>query len=282
MVDWPSFINPKDLAPGDSTPHPALPAGLVLHTVESPADPFFETAFMLLDDYFGEKGEMETRNVIADRLAWKPTAPFHGYGMLYNLMLLLKDGECVGLRDHTAVVLPESGSVVVHLSHVLIVPEWRRKGLAAILRTIPVITARNCAKAVGRPEAPVTLFCEMEPIDLTIPENRIRRKSYENAGFKAIGHQTGYMQPDFRPEAEIEADPVGPKPILFDILYRRVGLEGAHSIGGAEVLDSVEKIYAMYSRGFREKDMRPCLDWLNHFRTTAAVEYILHAPTEVP
>ena len=282
MSRWPAFLQPGDLAPGDATPHPGLPEGLELHGVTSSGDPLFETAYALLDEEFGAKGEMETREVIESRLAWDPTKPVNGCGLKYDLMLLMVGNECVGLRDHTAIYKPGASDVVVHLSHVLVIPKWRRKGLAAILRTLPVITARNCAKAVGKPDLPVTLFCEMEPIDLSIPANKIRRTSYESAGFLAIGAGLGYMQPDFRPPSAIDADLFGSKPILFDILYRRVGREGAHTISGADVLASVESIYAMYSAGFRAKDMAPCLRWLDGFRAHARAEYTLYPPTAVP
>lgn len=282
MTSWPHFIEARDLAPGDSTPHPALPDGLRLHIVESPADPLFETAYSLLDEEFGAKGELETREVIAARMKWNPKKSAGGCRMLYHLMLLLKDGECVGLRDHTAITSDGCDAVVVHLSHVLVVPKWRRMGLASILRTVPVITARKCAELTGKPGAPITLFCEMEPIDLAIPANKIRRTSYGGAGFRAIGAGIGYMQPDFRPASVIDKDPKGSQPIPFDILFRRIGRESETSISGREVVADVELIYAMYSTGFRDSDMAPCYRWLNDFKTSYAPEYTLFPPTEVP
>ena len=282
MSHWPKFISQQDLAPGDSLPHPALPKGLSLHVVESPEDPLFETAYKLLDEEFGAKGEMETRDVIISRMSWKPTQLLNGCGMLYNLMLLMLGDECVALRDHTAITRPDCDEVVVHLSHVLVVPKWRRKGLAPILRTIPVVTAHTCAAAIGRPEAPVTLFCEMEPIDLTIPANKIRRTSYEQAAFTALGAGLGYMQPDFRPFEAIDADPAGPKPIPFDILLRRVGMEEKINIMHERVVTNVELIYAMYAVAFRAKDMAPCYKWLEDFKKRPVTTYKLYPPTEVP
>ena len=282
MSHWPEFIQESDLAPGDRTVHPQMPEGIALHTVASREDPLFETAFALLDEEFGAKGEMETREVLARRLAWRPDTPVCGRRMLYELMLLVKDGECLGLRDHTAIASEELPEIVVHLSHVLIVPKWRRRGLAQILRTLPVVTAHRLAAALGRPDAPVTLFCEMEPIDLAIPANRIRRTSYEGAGFLSVGHEIGYRQPDFRPPETIDADPGGAKPILFDILFRRVGREEERALSGADLAASIASIYAMYAAGFRRKDMQGCLDWLAAFRNSAAPHYPLRSPTFAP
>ncbi|HNX05516.1 MAG TPA: hypothetical protein PKI32_08435 [Opitutales bacterium] len=281
MSHWPQFIAKEDLAPGDSSPHPALPRGLKLHVVESPADPLFETAYKLLDEEFGAKGEMETREVIKARMSWNPAKPQNGCGMLYNLMLVMVGDEIAAIRDHTAIMRADYEEVVVHLSHVLVVPKWRRKGLAAILRTIPIITARKCATLLGKPEAPVTLFCEMEPIDLTIPANKIRRISYEQAGFLALGSRLGYMQPDFRTFEAIDADPTGPKPILFDILLRRVGRERKLSVGAEFVIADIELIYAMYAVGFRAKDMEPCTRWLEGFKKRTETSYHLYKPTLV-
>lgn len=282
MASWPKWIDPRDFAKGDSAPHPALPDGLLLHVIESSADPLFETAFKLLDEEFGAKGEMETREVIRNRMELRPVKPVNGCGMLYNMMLLMVGDEVVAIRDHTAIMRTDYDEVVVHLSHVLVTPKWRRKGLAAILRTLPVITARKCADALGKPEAPITLFCEMEPIDLTIPANKIRRASYDQGGFNALGAGLGYMQPDFRPFEAIDADPTGPKPIPFDILLRHVGLEEMTSVGSQKVIADVELIYAMYSVAFRAKDMAPCFKWLAGFKKRTDASYKLYPPTLVP
>jgi hypothetical protein len=282
MPNWPDFIHQSDLAPGDATPHPALPEGIALHVVASPDAPLFETAYRLLDEEFTHKGELETRAVLAERIAWQPTIPVNGCGMLYNLMVLTVNGEVAAMRDHTAISRPDAPEIVVHLSHVLIVPKWRRMGLAQILRTLPVMTARECAKAIGRPDAPITLFCEMEPIDLSIPANRIRRTSYEEAGFRAVGHQLGYTQPDFRPFALIDADPDGAKPIPFDILYRRVGREWQPTISGDDIAASARMIYAMYAAAFRAGDMVACHHWLDTFTAHHEPVYPLYPPTAVP
>jgi hypothetical protein len=281
MSHWPRFIAPEDLAPGDSSPHPALPKALKLHVVESPCDPLFEAAFLLLEGEFGAKGEMETRSVLAQRLLWNPVVPQNGCGMLYNLMLLMVGSEIVALCDHTAILRADYEEVVVHLSHAFVTPKWRRKGLAAILRTVPVVTARRAATLLGRPEAPVTLFAEMEPIDLSIPANKIRRTSFERAGYWALGAHLGYLQPDFRTPEAIDADPAGPKPLPFDIVLRRVGRERKTTIGAKHLIADIELIYAMYATGFRAKDMEACQKWLETFKARPGTSYPLYKPTLV-
>jgi len=282
MTDWPNFIDPDDLAPGDSKPHPNLSEGIGLHIVESPGDPLFDLAFRLLDEEFADAGEMETREVLEKRLLWHPSRPANGCRLLYRIMMLFVDDECVGLRDHTAILRDDFPDVVVHLSHVLVLPKWRRKGLATILRTLPMATAKECARLSGRSGAPVTLFCEMEPLDLTIPANRIRRLSYGKAGFLSAGSHLGYSQPDFRAPALIYADPQGTRPVPFDFLLRRAGREDETTVPASAIVGYVELIYAMYGVGFRQQDMRPCLRWLADFKTRPDQFYPLFPPTEAP
>lgn len=282
-MPFPPFIAPADLAPGDTVPHPDLPTGLRLHVVQSPADPLLELGFGLLTDEFGAAGEMETRDVIERRLGWQPQVPIAGgYRLLYQMMLLFVGDDCVGLRDHTAITHNSGPEVVVHLSHVLVPRKWRRRGLAPILRTLPMLTARELARSVGNPEAPITLFCEMEPADLRLEAHRVRRMSYEKAGFRAIGPQLGYMQPDFRSPESIDSDPQGTRPIPFDFLLRRVGREAETSAPHAQVVHAIDLIYAMYAQSFRPQDMRPCLRWLAGLRASPMTAHPLHPPTQVP
>ncbi len=282
MPDWPTFIDTADLAPGDALPHAELPPDLRLVVANKPDGAEFETGFRLLEDYFRAAGEMETRPVLERRMRWDPAKPEGRECLLYQMMLLYCGDECVAIRDHTAIMREGVEDVVVHLSHVLVLPQWRRRGLAAILRTLPVSTARECARRAGRATAPVTLFCEMEPRDPAQPANIIRRRSYEGAGFKALGAHLGYMQPDFHAPAEIDADPAGTRPIPFDFLLRRVGREDAPGVPAVELVSSVDLIYSMYGKGFRDSEMRPCLEWLDCFRARPDRYYPLYLPTLAP
>jgi len=279
MPDWPTFIIKEDLAPGDQAPHPNLPEGIELLRVESSRDPLFEEAYSLLNKQFGAANEMESRKVISRCLEWRAESPDKdGFAMRYE-MLVLKVGDAVAaVRDHSVIV--SRGEVTVHLSHVLVLPEWRRRGLASLLRTLPVTCAHRVAAEAGVPEAPVSLFCEMDPLDLTVPANRIRRVSYEKAGFLAIPPQHGYMQPDFRSPALIDADPQGPCPVPLDLLFRRVGREDEQEISGKEVLGHVERIYRMYGRNFHPDHMTPCRRWFEGFRITCPDSFPLLPPTE--
>jgi hypothetical protein len=145
---------------------------------------------------------------------------------------------------------------VVHLSHVLVDPAWRRTGLAGWLRAWPIQAARACFAAAGlAADSPITLVAEMELPDAGFPHRMIRLKAYEKAGFlKVDPAQVRYFQPDFRPPAEIDASG-GPWPLPFCLILRRVGRERDQAIPGTEVRQIVECLYQIYGTGFRARDM---------------------------
>jgi hypothetical protein len=63
-----------------------------------------------------------------------------------------------------------------------------------------------------------------------------------------------YLQPDFRPAAEIDATGLAPLPLV--LIVRRVGVEGEERLPGAEVCAIVGALYRMYEQHLRERDMR--------------------------
>jgi GNAT superfamily N-acetyltransferase len=237
-----------DLAPGDAR-------SLELDSREHPQ---LAGAYEKLWVEFGAAHEMEAREVIERRLAWHPAERIGGCWLRYEMILIRRRGEFVAVRDHTAVVTRPGGvaQAVVHLSHVLVEPAWRRTGLAGWLRAWPIQTARACLAAAGFPEdSSITLVAEMEHPDAPFPNRMIRLKAYEKAGFQKVDHGVvKYFQPDFRPAAEIDASG-GPRPLPFGLIVRRVGREQERFIRGAEVREMVECLYRMYGTGFREQDM---------------------------
>jgi GNAT superfamily N-acetyltransferase len=177
--------------------------------------------------------------------------------MRYDLMVV-RDiaGAFVAARDHTAIA--DAEQVVVHLSHALVDPSWRRSGLAGWLRALPLQTARACLQRGGfSPEVPITLSAEMEYLDGEDEARAIRLSAYERAGYKKIDPAIiDYHQPDFRPREVIDASG-GPLPLRFQLIVRRVGREGEERISGAEVRTIVQRFYSMYGQECRVADMEP-------------------------
>lgn len=278
MLDWPSFIDPCDLAPGELIPHKNLPPDIELCRVEPADASLFELAYQLLEKEFNLANEIETREVLMDRLGWR-VDPVDRGGILmdYELLVLKVAGEIAAVRDHSAIV--SQGEVTVHLSHVLVLPQWRRSGLATLLRTLPVTFARRIAALAGVPDPFVTLFCEMDPYDPTSAIHQIRRASYEKAGFLSIPSGHGYLQPDFRSTASIHSDPNGPRPVALDLLFRRIGRENETQINRTELIAHISRIYQMYGRNIAPEHMASYLAWFEKFREHPHEAYPLLPPT---
>lgn len=272
-------MRPEDLAPNDRKSLERDWSGVELHRIDSLEHPLFRVAYDALWKEFGERREMETPEVLAKRMAWEPQERHEGCALKYRLFLIMHGEEIVAVRDHTAIVPPSNDGCVVHLSHALVLPDWRRSGIAGWLRALPVTTARNTLRAVGLPEElPITLVGEMEPLDENEPATVVRLKAYENAGYQKVDPKAvPYLQPDFRPPEEIERSG-GARPLRLNLVIRRVGRENETTIRGREVRSMVEALYRMYAVGFRAQDMAPLFEALKDYPSEDA-EIALLAPT---
>lgn len=242
----PSLLTRDLLAPGDQKSASLDPAQFEWNRIRSASDPLFETTYAALWAEFGATHEMESREVIAARFRQDPS-------MRYEMLLARKDGAIAAIRDQTAIWF--EGEVIVHLSHLLVAPEWRRSGLAGWMRAASLLTAKELAAGHGEPRAAITLVGEMEYDDGIDPRRAVRLTAYERAGFLKIDPASvRYVQPDFRPPTEIDASG-GAKPLPFQLIIRQVGLESARSIAGAKVRRIVRALYAMYGAQFRPQDM---------------------------
>jgi GNAT superfamily N-acetyltransferase len=242
----PSLLTPDLLAPGDHKSASLDPAQFQWTRIRSIADPLFEAAYTALWNEFGAAHEMETREVLSARFRQGPS-------MRYEMVLAQRDGVIAAIRDQTAIWF--EGEVIVHLSHLLVAPGWRRSGLAGWMRTVSILTARDIASEHGQPDATITLVGEMEYDDGTDPRRTVRLTAYERAGFLKIDPASiRYFQPDFRPPTAIDASG-GPRPLPFQLILRQVSREHERAISGAKVRRLVRALYAMYGAQFRPQDM---------------------------
>ncbi len=259
-------MNPADLAPGDAKCAGLDWAGYELHRIRSTSDPLFSTAYDPLWQEFHASNEIEQPEVLADRMRWNPAALANGIALFYELLLVTKNGEFVGVRDHTAIVRPESGAAVVHLSHNLVVRPFRRSGIAGWLRALPIQTARTCLAAQNLSAASqIYLIGEMESADPANEARTVRLLAYENAGYRKVDPAAvNYLQPDFRTPAEIDASR-GPRPVPLNLLVRKVGRESETAIRASTVRGITTCLYKMYAREFRPQDMECIWKNLEHF-----------------
>ena len=260
------WMIPKHLAPGDAKSLEGDWAGMELHRITSAEDPFFEMAFGALCAEFGDAGEMEQASVIARRLQWLPEQLINGASMQYALQLVTHAGEFVAVRDHTVIILESEPRAVVHLSHNLVAPEWRRSGIAGWMRALPVATAMDSLQSLRLPiTSPITLIGEMEHFDPTRSATLVRLAAYEKAGFKMVDpSRVSYLQPDFRDPSEIDLSS-GPQPLPLTLMLRRIGREAEDFVGGAEILHGVKALYKMYASEFRAADMHQVYESLKAY-----------------
>ena len=268
----PSLLTPDLLSPGDQKSASFDPAQFTWNRIRSADDPHFETAYAALWAEFGAAHEMETREVVAARFIASPA--------MRSEMILARVGETIAaVRDQT--VMWFEGEIIVHLSHLLVAPEWRRSGLAGWMRAVAILSARAMACAHGKPDAAITLVGEMEYDDGSDPRRSVRLLAYERAGFRKIDPRAvRYFQPDFRPHSEIDARG-GARPLPFQLILRRVGRETESTMNGADVRRIVRALYAMYGAQFRPGDMAHPALRLDAYPPENA-EVALIAPTDAP
>jgi GNAT superfamily N-acetyltransferase len=250
LLQDPKFIQAADFAPGDRCKIVDCWAESELHRIQSVEDPFFEVAYSLLWKQFSPASEMEIRSVIERRLGRRkhPSKP-GDTRTFYEMALVLSKGEPVAVRDHTVILPADSAhaaTTIVHLSHNLVLPAWRRSGVAAWMRAFPAASARElCAQAglAGR----IILAAEMEPMNPDDEARCVRLAAYEKAGFRKVDPSAvTFWQPDFR-DAETIAS-TGFQPIPLHLVLRFCDADEAREVSGWQLLEVIDALYAMYSR----------------------------------
>jgi GNAT superfamily N-acetyltransferase len=277
-----NWMIPSDLAPGDTKSLQRDWSGMDLQCIESADDAAFDAAFGALWAEFGANNEVEQPTVLSRRLLWRGHELVQGCALRYRLMLLTSAGKFAAVRDHTAIVREGIEGAIVHLSHNLVSPEWRRTGLAGWLRALPIQTARECLSAQRRRvDSPITLVGEMRFLDRNDPATLVRLKAYEKAGYQMIDpRKVKYLQPDFRAPGEIDLSG-GPRPLSLALIVRRVGREKESSISGAEIAGLVEALYRMYAVTFRQRDMAPLIESLQAYPAPDEVIDLLPPATDL-
>lgn len=175
---------------------------LRLEEVRDPRGASFDQCFAMLEAFFGPRGEMEERAALERFVAERVIAYGDGLEGTYHLVGAWAGDELVGVRDCYVDLDRQNGFSIVALSHAYVAPAWRRSGLGAILRALPVTLARAVQnERLGR-VVPTLVAAEMEPVDPDNPDTIIRLIAYGRSGFSVLDPQRfRYSQPDFRCEA---------------------------------------------------------------------------------
>jgi len=243
-----------------------------VHRVQGVDDPWFDTGYSLLNQYFGEREEMETRDIITRRLAWNPASAEGDMALMYEMVVILDEDEDVAAVGDYSVVLSRSEiaagqAAVVHLSHIWVNPHKPGRGI--VNRHMFELTRAAATRALiraGLPEnAPITLAAEMEPPTAGNDERIRRIKRFLLAGLRLVEPALiDYMQPDFRPPAVID-NSGDSQPLHLVLMLRRMGRENEDSTCAGEIRHIVQCLYHMYAQGIRPREMMPVLQSLESY-----------------
>jgi GNAT superfamily N-acetyltransferase len=186
----------------------------------------FDEAYRALEAVFGPRGELERREVLSAWLEGRFSRPDGSMVIRYHLLVARdRDGRLAGVRDTLMTLDREARRCVALLSHALVLPAFRRTGLAALLRAAPVALARRALAEAGLlgEGAEILAAAEMEAVDPDDRDSVVRLFAYARAGFWAIPPAVlPYAQPDFRDVAALGVEPV---PVPLVPVLRQVGEE---------------------------------------------------------
>lgn len=259
---------------------------LTVHRVQGVDDPWFDTGYSLLNQYFGVRDEMETREVIERRLAWNPADTQHDIALMYEMVVIVDhDGDIAAVGDYSVMLsrsaIIEGQAAVVHLSHIWVNPHKPGRGIVnRHMFELTTDAAKRALTRAGLPEhAPSTLAAEMEPITAGNDERIRRIKRFLLAGLRLVDPGViDYLQPDFRPPAVIDSSGDS-QPLHLVLMLRRIGREQEDSTCVGEIRHIVQCLYHMYAQGIRPQEMTPVLQSLESYpRHDLAVKLLSRVP----
>jgi GNAT superfamily N-acetyltransferase len=195
----PLSVDPQDLAPREQDRVAAALARVRLHELHDPGSAAFAAAYAMLAEHFLAAGELEDRDHLAHLVAAPALQYAPGVAGTYHMIAAWAGDRLVGVRDCYIDIDRVAGLCLVALSHICVAPDWRRTGLAAALRGLPLGLARRAVHAaVGRP-LPTLVVAEMEPADPDDPATVVRLLAYGRSGFAVLDpRRVRYSQPEFR------------------------------------------------------------------------------------
>lgn len=233
------MVDPADVAAPDRDRVATVLRRVRLEEVRDADSRAFHAAYDLLATAFYDSGELEERETLAGfvRDRWLRYSP--GLEGIYHLVTAWDGDTLVGVRDCYVDVDAEARVCVVGLAHVYVTPAWRRTGLAAALRAVPITLARSASHSAG---LPTLVVAEMEPVDPADPETVIRLLAYGRAGFGVFDpRRLRYSQVEFR---DLEGAAHTAQPMLA--VVRPMGVESLTP----EVVASFPRIFYATHRGF--------------------------------
>jgi GNAT superfamily N-acetyltransferase len=248
----------RDLEPGDAKARAAIER-FRIRRVTSAESADFAAGYGALWDEFGRRGELERREVVERWLA-RGAAGIVGEGLHWQYHLLVARDETAslaGVRDCHVTVDVARLECVIYLAHTLVLPDFRRGGLASLFRAAPLTLARRALADLGVASADVLLAAEMEPAERAASDTLVRLVAYGKTGFRVVPPAVlPYCQPDFRDLAAI-GEAARPLPLLA--VVRWIDHPDAAALPARLCEAYVRHLYAVFSTHCRATDLTPSL-----------------------
>jgi GNAT superfamily N-acetyltransferase len=188
-----------DVAPLDRAKAESACQRFQLREVQGPDDPAFGAAYDMLASFFLAQGELEERDALAGFLRQRVLTYSEGVDGTYHLVTAWEGERLAGVRDCYVDLDRHLGVSMVALAHAFVAPEYRRTGLAALLRALPVTLARRIQQERLGKTLPTLLIAEMDPADPERPDSVVRLLAYGRSGFSVLDPQRmRYSQPELR------------------------------------------------------------------------------------
>ena len=234
MNDEPNLFDLADVHTAESMDKVALAQQrFSLHAVTHPGDPAFDEAYRAMDAFFGPRGELERRETLQNLLREPECIVHENYEIRYHVVVARDGGgELAGVRDCFVIMDAAARVCLVFLSHAIVLPPYRRSGLAVMMRSFPATLGRRAAARRFGSEgaADLMLAAEMEPIAPSDPDTVVRLLAYGRSGFSVIAPDyLPYLQPDFR---DLKAPGVVPQPVPLLAVIRWMGHENEEHLPG--------------------------------------------------
>lgn len=234
-------VDLADLAPLDAAKGAAAAERFRLVDLADGDDPAFDACWELLAGEFLARAELEDREVLRGFLRQRTLTYGGGRHGTYHMIAAYEGDRPVGARDCYVDLDPGLRTCLVALSHVLVVPDCRRTGLAALLRTAPLTLARRAL--ADRPGWPVLVVAEMDPVDPAVPDSVVRLVAYGRSGFAALDpRRLPYSQPLLGSEVQDLA--VTALPML--VVVRPVGMDRVLPAAAELFLELFHGTHRMY------------------------------------
>jgi GNAT superfamily N-acetyltransferase len=250
--------DPDDLEPGDEKARLAREQFTIRPVSDRTSSEFFE-GYGALWDEFGPRGELERRAVVEgwlERGAQGVLGEDRRLDWHYHL-LVARDahGQLAGVRDCHVTVDADRRECIVYLAHTLVLPAYRRGGLASLFRAAPLTLARRASS--GLPDCDILMAAEMEPLDRSLPDSLVRLIAYGRGGFRVVPPAAlPYCQPDFRDLAQ-SGDAARPLPLLAVVRWVNHPSSGEIPKRLAEAY--ARHLYAVFATHCRPSDLSPPL-----------------------